>query len=113
MIHSVYMKKVRIITLAIFVVVFALVLATNLIHWDETPLEQSIAALPLGLGFLLELPFMLLAAMLTGNGSGNGLISYDWHPTMMQVMPFLAGAFYSGLFYLIATRIRKQELRKI
>ncbi len=107
------MKKVKIITLVIFVAIFALVLATNLIHWDETPLEQSIAALPLGLGLLLELPFLLIGAMLTENGSGNGLISYDWYTTMMQVMPFLAGAFYSGLFYLIATRIKKQELKKI
>ena len=106
------MKKVRIITLIIFVAIFALVLGTNLIHWDETPSEQSIAALPLGLGLLLELPFLLIGAALTGNGSGNGLISYDWYTTMMQVMPFLAGAFYSGLFYLIATRIRKQESRK-
>lgn len=113
MINSVYMQKVRIITLVIFIAVFVLVLATNLIHWDETPLEQSIAALPLGLGLLLELPFLFVATMLTGNGSDNGLISYDWHPTMMQIMPFLAGAFYSGLFYLIATRIRKQEPRKI
>ncbi len=107
------MKKFRIITLVIFAAIFALVLATNLIHWDETPLEQSIVALPLGLGLLLELPFLLIGAMLTGNGSDNGLISYDWHPTIIQVTPFLAGAFYSGLFYLIATRIGKQEPRKI
>lgn len=107
------MKKVRIITLVIFVTVFVLVLATNLIHWDETPLEQSIVALPFGLGLLLELPFLLIGAILTGNGSDNGLISYDWRPTIMRVIPFLAGAFYSGLFYLIATRVRKQKSRKI
>jgi hypothetical protein len=107
------MKKVRIISLVMFIIIFGLVLATNLIHWDETPLEQSIAALALGLGLVLELPFLLIGAFLTGNGSDNGLISYDWHSTILQVMPFLAGAFYSGLFYLIATRMKKLESRKI
>lgn len=81
--------------------VTSLVLATNVIPWDETPLEQSIATLPLGLGLLLELPFLIPMAILTGNGSGNGLISYDWHPVMMRVTPFVAGVCYSGLFYLI------------
>jgi hypothetical protein len=107
------MKRITVITFAIFVTVVILVFATNFIHWDETPLEQSIAALPLGLGLLLELPFLLLGAMLTGNGSDNGLISYGWYSTMMQVMPFLAGAFYSGLFYIIATHVTKQKPRKI
>ena len=107
------MKKIRIITLVIFIAVFALVLATNMIHWDETPLEQSIAALPLGLGFLLELPFLILGAVLTGNGSGDGLFSYDWQPVTIQAMPLVAGAFYSGLFYLVATRIVKRTSQKV
>lgn len=95
------MKKI-IISIVIFVVVTSLVFATNVIPWDETPLEQSIAALPLGLGFLLELPFLISIAILTGNGSAIGLISYDWHSVTMRVMPFVAGACYSGLFYLVA-----------
>lgn len=93
------MKKIT-ISIVVFVVVTSLVLATNIIPWDETPLEQSIAALPLGLGFLLELPFLISMAILTGNGSGVGLISYDLQPVVMRVMPFVAGASYSGLFYL-------------
>lgn len=82
--------------------VASLILATNGIPWDETPLEHSIAALPLGLGLLLELPLLIPLTILTSNGSGAGLISYDWHSTTMQVMPFVAGACYSGLFFLIA-----------
>jgi hypothetical protein len=101
------MKKITIVTLAIFVMVVVLASAANVVRWDETPLEQSAAAIPLGLGFLLELPFFLAAAALTGNGSDNGLISYDWHRTMTQSVPFLAGAFYGGLFYLVASRVRK------
>lgn len=98
---NVRMRKI-IISTVIFVVVTSLVLATNGIPWDETPLEQSILALPLGLGFLLELPFLVAMAILTGNGSGTGLLSYDLHPVMTRVIPFVVGASYSGLFYLIA-----------
>lgn len=95
------MKKI-IISVVLFVGVTSLVFATNVVRWDETPLEQSIVALPLGLGLLLELPFLIPMSILTGNGSGVGLISYDWHPVTMRVMPFVAGVWYSGLFYLIA-----------
>ncbi len=90
------MKKTTIITLAIFVVVTILGLATNFIHWDETPLEQSIAALPLGIGLMLEVPFFTLMGMWIDNTTG-----YVPYQTFWTVIPFVAGAFYSGLFYFI------------
>lgn len=100
-------EKNRIVTLVISITTFFLVLATNTIRWDETPLEQSIAALPLGLGLLLELPFIFVGSLLTGNGSDDGLISYHWHAVIMQIMPFIVSVCYGGLFYVTVTRMKK------
>lgn len=105
------MKKLTGVTGAVFITVAILVFATNAINWDETPLEHSLAMIPLGLGMMLELPFLIMGAVLTGNGSDNGLISYAWHDEFMQVMPPVAGMFYSSLVYLIATR--HQQHKKI
>lgn len=105
-----YMKSIKLTTLAIFIVVLALVIASNTINWDETILEHSHAALPLGLGLLLELPWLFVGSVLTGNGSDQGLISYAWYPTMIRAIPFLTGMLYSGLFYFIATRLRQWSL---
>ncbi|MFH1253178.1 MAG: hypothetical protein V1664_02495 [Candidatus Uhrbacteria bacterium] len=90
------MKKHLIIALIIFLVVVVLSLASNFIHWDETPLEQTIFALPLGIGLLLELPFLTIISPLAQTDA-----TFIYFKQLAAFIPFIAGLFYAGLYYLI------------
>lgn len=91
------MKKHLITAAVILVVVAALGLASNFIRWDETPLEQIIWALPLGIGLVLELPFLMVMGMFVRDTT-----SYINYPLLWTIIPFIAGACYGSLYYGIA-----------
>lgn len=88
------MKKIHIILLATFIIVTALGLASNFIPWDETPLEQSIFALPLGIGIALEIPFLLIMGMFIRDTTQPIPYTLLW-----TVIPIITGAFYTGIVY--------------
>lgn len=88
------MKKHLITAAVIFVVVAALGLASNFIRWDETHLEQTIWALPLGIGLILELPFLAIIGMFVRDTT-----SYVNYPLLWTITPFIAGACYGSLYY--------------
>lgn len=97
------MKKHYIIASIVFVVFVGLALASNFIHWDETPLEQTIWALPLAFGLLIQMPVLPFVAALFGKNEfmGNDLI---W-----EVSPIVAGLLYSGLYLLICKQFFKTK----
>lgn len=97
------MKKHLTVAIIIFVLVASLSLASNFIRWDETPLEQTVFALPLGVGLLLEIPFLALMGLIK-NGMHGQFIS---DRTLWILIPFIAGFCYSGLYYLIVYGVRK------
>lgn len=96
-----YMKKHLVIGFVIFFFVVALSLASNFIPWDETPLEQTALALPLGAGLLLQLPFFTLLGALNPNFH---LAGYN---TSWIVIPFIAGMLYAALYYYAVTVITR------
>jgi hypothetical protein len=80
-------KKISIIATAVSL---ALILLTNFVSWDETPLEQSLWALPLGIGLILEMPFLYAASFL-------GVFD-----KVKNFLPLIASIFYGVVIYLIA-----------
>lgn len=96
------MKKHIIISIAIFSVVTALSLASNFIRWDETPLEQTIYALPLGIGLLLEMPFLRIMGLWIGETTGY--VNYE---LLWSIIPFITGSFYATLYYFIVFLSKK------
>ena len=101
------MKKHLTTAVVIFVVVAALGIASNFIRWDETPLEQSIFALPLGIGFGLELPFLMMMGMFVRDTT-----SYINYPFLWTIIPFIAGACYGGLYYGIVYAVKNLQKKK-
>lgn len=100
------MKKNSKIILAIFLFVSVLSLAANFIRWDETPLEQSIFALPLGLGLLLEMPFLTIMGFFVKDGNIN-------YQLLWIIIPFVTGAFYSGIYYLVMKLNKKLRIKPL
>lgn len=97
------MKKNLITTLGCFYIVTTLCFFSNFIRWDETPLEQSLWVLPLGIGLLLQIPlfsatFFLLPA--------DHTVRYS---TIWTIIPLLTGSLYSLLLYAIL-QIRRKTL---
>ena len=98
------MKKHLITAAVIFVVVVALGLATNFIRWDETPLEQTIWALPLGVGLVLELPFLMIMGMFVRDTT-----SFINYPFWWTIIPFIAGACYGSLYYGVVYTVKNLQ----
>lgn len=96
------MKKHLLIALVIFVAVTSMALASNFIPWDETPLEQTIFALPLGIGLFLEVPFLAIL------GSVDPDANYVSYQLSWIVIPFVAGLFYSGVAYGVMRRFARR-----
>jgi len=90
------MKKHLIIAAVIFSMVTALSLASNFIRWDETPLEQTIYALPLGIGLLLQIPLFSIMGMWIGDTT-----DYVNYELLWSVIPFITGALYATIYYFI------------
>ena len=96
------MKKHLVIAAVLFGIVTALSLASNFIRWDETPLEQTIYALPLAIGLLLEMPFLWVMGLWIGDTTGN--VNYE---LLWSIIPFITGATYASLSYFIFFSSRK------
>ena len=101
------MKKDFKIASILFIGITLLCLASTFIRWDETPLEQSLIALPVVIGTLLQLPFMG-----TWIGDIANLIDAEWVQTLFYqitwfILPFFVGAFYAALYYFIMKGTRK------
>ncbi len=96
------MKKHLIIAVVLFGVITALALASNFIRWDETALEQTIYALPLGIGLLLQMPFMSLMGLWIGNTT-----NYANYGLLWSIIPFITGAFYATLYFFIVFLVKK------
>ena len=88
------MKKHLIVAFILFVIIAAFGLATNFIRWDETPLEQTIYAFPLGIGLMLEVPFFAIMGAIIGDRTTYVNYSLFW-----TIIPFIAGLFYAGIYY--------------
>lgn len=96
------MKKHIIIAKIIFCLITALSLASNFIPWDETPLEQTIYALPLGIGFLIQLPFFSIIATWFGGSTASANYELLW-----TIIPFIAGILYASIYFLIVLSLKK------
>lgn len=78
------------LAIIVTIISLALMLLTNFVRWDETPLEQSLFALPLGIGLVLEIPFLYAAIYL-------GIFE-----KIKNFLPLIAGIFYGATVYLLA-----------
>jgi hypothetical protein len=88
------MKKYFTGILIVFGVVTVLALLSNLIRWDETPLEHTIFVFPLVIGSVLQIPLLaVLRKIVGGNHSSFIFLSY-W------LIPCITGLCYSGLYYI-------------
>lgn len=99
-----YMKKHYIITSVIFIVVVGLALASNFIHWDETPLEQTLFAYPLAFGMLLQapsLPLGLIWMLMPGD--------YENFIFPLVINPLISGVFYVWAYLVIYKLSHKNQ----
>jgi len=96
------MKKHLIVAAVLFGAVTALALASNFIRWDETPLEQTIYALPLAIGLLLQMPFLSIMGLWIGNTT-----NYVNYELLWSIIPFITGAFYASLYFFTVFSIKK------
>ncbi len=109
------MKKNLIITIIIFSVVTTLSLASNVIRWDETPLEQTAWSIPLGIGFLLQAPIMAISIPLISPSSDTNF-NPEFYQLMSYVFPFITGLSYSLVYYLIlllSNKIVNNKLKNV
>lgn len=90
------MKKHILISILISIIIIGLGLATNFIKWDETPLEFGIWAIPLGIGLLFEMPFLMIMGLLIGDATESVNYELWW-----SVIPLVSGIFYAMLYYFI------------
>lgn len=97
------MKKHLNISIIVFILISALGLAANFIRWDETPLEQSIYAIPLFIGFMLEMPFLRIMGLLISDTQTEP-INYT---LIWSIIPFVTGMFYAAFYYLIVWQSKK------
>jgi len=100
------MKKHLIIAIIIFIVIVILSLASNFIPWDETLLEQTIFALPLGVGLFFQIPFLMIMGLLIGNTT-----AYVNYQLLWTIIPFIAGIFYAGLYYVVVLAVKRHQKR--
>lgn len=86
-------KTIFLLSICCFCLIAALCYAANFIPWDETPLEQSLWALPLGIGLLLELPWLFIISLLHADQSWT---DYQWR---MAILPLVTATTYSLIIY--------------
>ena len=98
------MKNHLHITITLFILVTALALAANFIPWDETPLEHSLFGLFFGLGAYFQSPFFRIVGWWVGD-------RIDWfnYELAWKVIPFLAGLFWSAVYYGLTRIISKRD----
>lgn len=89
------MKKSFLTTTGIFLFITLLCLASNFIRWDETPLEQTMFALPLALGLFIQMP-ILAALGLFFRMSGESM-NYE---LIWTLSPFFTSTFYIVVYYM-------------
>lgn len=99
--------KQKNILFAIFVgvIVTGMGFAGNFIRWDETPLEQSIWAIPLFTGLLLQIPFLFIVSLFTPEPT-------YFYPMLWVITPPIAGFVYGSVTYLLLRKHTQKTQKK-
>lgn len=87
-------KKHCVISALIFLTISGVCLMSNFISWDETELEKSLISLPLGIGFILQLPFFKLLSPWPKN-----LSYFSEIKSFLIVLPLITGFFYAMTYH--------------